>query len=116
MNKHQLKAHEKLPLFDPDNQGLLGYCQVSKYCKDAGQPWKEIVIQNAAEQVVATVLVYKLHSVVRCGVLETQTVVVDSKNAAHLARAALQCGGEDDAARVAAIEEMARVLAASRGK
>jgi hypothetical protein len=106
---HQLKARETVPVLAHDGRTPLGSCTVAKYGRAAGQPIKEIIVRDTQEQTVALIFVYRLHSRVCCGTLEAEAVFVDSKQAAAVARAALECEPAPWV-RINAIQEQARRL------
>src|SRR5947208_16158698 len=110
---HDLKAQERVPVLARDGRTSLGYCAVSKFGKDPGQPLKEIVITDTQDQPVAVISVFKLHSRVRCGDLEIEASWVDSKRAAEVARVALE-KKDDPHDMLVAIQNEAELQAGER--
>src|SRR5262245_36899624 len=80
---------EKVPVLAADGHTPLGYCEVRKFRREKGEPLKVILISDADDKEVATILVHIKHSRVVCGPLEELAAPVDSSDAAAVARAAL---------------------------
>ena len=109
------KAQETKPVLAGDGRTVLGSCEVKKFRRIIGEPRKEIVIRDTDLNCVATIVVFKLHSLVHCGDLTVEGEPVDSKRAVEIARAALESGG-DPQAMVAAIQNESQRLNTERQK
>lgn len=111
----QLKSQETKPVLASDSTTLLGFCEVKKLRRILGEPLKEIIVRDAAKNIVATIFVYRLHSRVHCGTLELEGKPVDSKRAVEIARAALEAGNDPEAMVAAIQNESQRLNPGRRG-
>lgn len=85
-----LRAREKIPVLGLDGRTFLGYCEVWKFSRAAGNPIKEIRVTDFADLPVAQIFVYRRHSRVQCGSLEANVAPIDSRQVVEVARAAME--------------------------
>lgn len=105
---NKILAHEKVPVLASDGMTCLGFCDVTKFMRSAGEPLKEIVISDMQDRPVARLAVFIRHSRVHCETFEELTDPVASKKAALVAQAALEVLAEGPSAILHAISTMAR--------
>lgn len=103
----RLRGFAKVPVVSRDHGTVLGYCQVGKYSRAIGQPYKKILIMDLGGRVIACIHVYRLHSRVQCGDLEECVAPIDSSRAFVIAQEALEASPGGDMAVLAVISRMA---------
>jgi hypothetical protein len=57
----KLRALEKVPVLSSDGRTHLGFCDVRKFTRSAGNPLKEVLVSDLQGRPVACILVYRLH-------------------------------------------------------
>jgi hypothetical protein len=115
------RARDTVPVLGSDGRTTLGTCEVRKFGRTVGEPYKGITIADLDGRTVARLTVYRLHTRVECDPVEGDAVPVDSKKAVRVAQAALEAAWEgpdavyqaivrraDECAREAALEKEPR--------
>jgi hypothetical protein len=105
------RARDTVPVLGSDGRTTLGTCEVRKFGRTVGEPYKEITITDLAGRVVARLTVYRLHTRVECDPVEGDAAPVDSKKAVRVAQAALEAAWEGPDAIYRAIVDRAEACA-----
>lgn len=117
----RLRKRETLPVVDMHGK-VLGSCTISKFTRQAGKAYNEIILYDTDRRSVARIRGYRLHSRVRCRRLKTapsggkqegNSLRIDSKDAVAVAQVALEYAGDAEP-MLAAIQQAAQMLADKR--
>jgi hypothetical protein len=90
MNNRRPIGEETLPVTAESGE-TLGTCTLQKFPRQPGEPRKAFLIDDTAGRRVATVWVYRLHSLIHCGGAEEVHIPcrIESKHGVQIAREAL---------------------------
>src|ERR1043166_8951508 len=105
----RLSKREIVPVADADGQ-VLGSCTISKFTRQKGEAYNEILLFDTEDRLVAEIEGYRLHSRIRCGGQEGNARRIDTKDVIAAGRAALEHAA-DPAQMLAVLQEIAETLA-----